>query len=269
VLTISAIAAYAFLTTPVYRGTVTMMPPDTGSGGAALQSILGQFGDLAAMTGLQLGSVDEQEAIAWLKSRALFTAFAEEQNLMPILFKKQWDIAAGHWRADLERAPTMDDAWAMFNRDIRRVNTDPKTRVITLDITWRDRYQAASWANELVRLANEQLRQRALRESQDTLASLRDQLSHTEEVELRQSIFRLMEVQLNRSLLAKSRSEYAVTVLDPAVVPDARRFVAPRRFLLLAVALPLGLFLGACAVLAAQIVSELPGRMRRNNPPAG
>ena len=262
VLTMAAVITYAYTATPVYRGTVKMMPRENDSAGGSLQSILGQFGGLAAMAGLSFGSVNEQESIAWLKSRALFTVFAQRQNLMPILFKSQWDPARGTWRADLKKTPTMDDAWAAFDGGIRRVNSDPKSRVITLDITWRDREQAAKWANELVALANEELRQRALRESQASLDSLKDQLAHTDTVELRQSISKLMEVQLNRSVMAKSRAEYALTVLDPAVVPDEKRFVAPRRFLMLVISLPLGLFVGTCAVLALRFAREVFRQLR-------
>jgi hypothetical protein len=262
-VTAAAVITWAFfLATPLYRGTVKMMPQENDVGGGPLQQVLGQFGGLAAMAGLSFGSVNEQESIAWLKSRALFTLFANEQNLLPILFHDQWDGAAKRWRANLKNPPTMDDAWAMFDGGIRRVNDDPKTRVITLDITWKDRRQVAQWANELVRLANEELRQRALRESDASIASFQEQLGHTDSVELRQSIFKLMEVQLNRSALAKSRHEYALTVLDPAVTPDARRFVSPRRFLLLVMSIPLGLFVGGCAVTVAQFASELVREMR-------
>jgi uncharacterized protein involved in exopolysaccharide biosynthesis len=262
-LIVVAVIAYAFTATPVYRGVVKMMPRESDNAGGALQSILGQFGGLAAMAGLSFGSVNEQESIALLKSRTLFTRFANEQNLMPVLFRDRWDAAANRWRANLKQTPTMDDAWAMFDGGVRRVNDDPKTRVITLDVTWKDRRQAAEWANELVRLANEELRQRALRESAASIASLEEQLSHTDAVEFRQSIYKLMEVQVNRSVLARSRLEYALTVLDPAVVPDARRFVAPRRFLMLVISIPLGLFAGVCAVLAVQFASELAGQMRQ------
>jgi uncharacterized protein involved in exopolysaccharide biosynthesis len=263
-LTAAAVITWAFfLATPVYRGTVKMMPREN-EGGGMLQNVLGQFGGLAAMAGLSLGSVNEQESIAWLKSRALFTLFANQQNLLPVLFAENWDPAAGRWRTDVKPPPTMDDAWARFDSSIRRVNDDPKTRVITLDITWKDRQQAADWANALVRLANEELRQRALRESEASIASLDDQLKQTDVVDLRQSIYRLREVQLNRSVLAKSRREYALTVLDPAVVPDTRRFVSPRRFLMLVISLPLGLFVGACTVIAVQFASELAGQMRQS-----
>jgi len=262
-LTISALIAYAFLATPVYRGVVKLMPRENDVGGGALSSVLGQFGGLAAMAGLSLGSVNEQESIAWLKSRALFTQFAKNENLLPILFQKKWDEKAQGWRADLKRIPTMDDAWAMFDDGIRRVNVDAKTRVITLDVTWKDRELAAAWANELARLANEELRQRALRESAASIASFEEQLSHTDIVELRQAIYKLMEAQFNRSAVAKSRADYALTVLDPAVVPDARRFVSPRRLLMVVISLPLGVFLGVCAVLATESVRRLVVQMRR------
>jgi uncharacterized protein involved in exopolysaccharide biosynthesis len=261
-LTVLAVIAYAFQATPLYRSSVKMMPRENELGGGGLQGVLGQVSGLASIAGLSLGSMDGQEAIAWLKSRALFTRFVNEQNLMPILFRDDWDAAAGRWRSDLKRIPTMDDAWAMFDKGIRRVNDDSKTRMITLEITWRDRQRAAAWANELVRLANEELRQRALRETAASLASLQEQLARADAVELRLSIAKLMEAQLNRSVVAKSRGEYALSVLDPAVVSDARRFVSPRRFLMLLISLPLGLFMGVCSVLALRFARELAEQLQ-------
>ncbi len=261
-LTAVAVIAHAFLATPLYRSSVKMMPRENELGAGALQGLVGQFSGLASIAGVSLGSIDGQEAIAWLKSRALFTQFVNEQNLMPILFRDEWDAVAGRWRSDLKRIPTIDDAWAMFDKEIRRVNDDSKTRVITLEITWRDRQQAAAWANEVVRLANEELRQRALRETTASLASLEEQLARADAVELRLSIAKLMEAHLNRSVLAKSRGEYALNVLDPAVVSDARRFVSPRRFLLLLISLPLGLFTGVCAILAVRFAREIAEQLR-------
>lgn len=263
-LVMVAVIADAFLATKEYRGTVKMMPQQNEMGGGGLSGLMSEFGGLASLAGISLGSVDEQESIAWLNSRALFTLFVNQQNLMPILFEDQWDAAAGRWRAGLKRVPTMDDAWAMFDKRIRRVNNDPKTRLITLEITWKDRQRAALWANELVRLANEEMRQRALRESSASIESLDEQLSRADAVELRASIARLLQTQLNRSAMAKSRADYALKVLDPAVVSDARRYVSPRRFLLLIISLPLGLFVGLCVVLALRFTRELAAQLRRS-----
>lgn len=263
-LVMVAVIAHGFLGIKQYRATVKMMPQQNEMGGGGLSGLMSEFGGLASLAGISLGGVDEQESIAWLNSRALFTLFVNEQNLMPILFDDEWDAAAGRWRAGLKRIPTMDDAWAMFDKQIRRVNNDPKTRLITLEITWKDRQKAALWANELVRLANEEMRQRALRESAASMASLEEQLSHADAVELRASIARLLQTQLNRSAVAKSRADYALNVLDPAVVSDARRFVSPRRFLLLIISLPLGLFIGLCVVLALRFARELAAQLRRS-----
>jgi uncharacterized protein involved in exopolysaccharide biosynthesis len=262
VLSMAAILAYAFLSTPVYRGVVKLMPRENDSPGGALQSVLGQFGGLASMAGLSMGSVNEQEALALLRSRNLFTLFANEQNLMPILFQGSWDASAHRWRTDLKHVPTMDDAWLRFD-GIRRVSEDPKTQLITLEVTWRDRQLAAAWANELARLANEELRQRALRETAASIVSYQEQLARTETIELRQSITKLMEVQFNRSAMAKSRLDYALTVIDPAFVSDPKHFVSPRRLLLLLISGPLGLFLAACAVLIAEFVLRTYSEMQR------
>jgi uncharacterized protein involved in exopolysaccharide biosynthesis len=262
VLSMAAVLAYAFLSTPVYRGVVKLMPRENDSPGGALQSVLGQFGGLASMAGLSMGSVNEQEALELLRSRNLFTLFANEQNLMPILFQSSWDASAHRWRTGLKHVPTMDDAWLRFD-GIRRVSEDNKTQLITLEVTWRDRQLAAGWANELARLANEELRQRALRETAASIASYQEQLARTDTVELRQSISKLMEVQFNRSAMAKSRLDYALTVIDPAFVSDPKHFVAPRRFLLLLISGPLGLFLAACAVLIAEFVSRTYSEVQR------
>jgi len=262
VLSMAAVLAYAFLSTPVYRGVVKLMPRENDSTGGALQSVLGQFGGLASMAGLSMGSVNEQEALALLRSRNLFTLFANEQNLMPILFQSSWDASARRWRTDLKHVPTMDDAWLTFD-GIRRVSEDPKTQLITLEVTWRDRQLAAAWANELAHLANEELRQRALRESAANIASYQEQLARTDTVELRQSITKLMEVQFNRIAMAKSRLDYALIVIDPAYVPDPKHFVAPRRFLMLIISGPFGLFIAVCVVLTAEFLSRTRADMRR------
>ncbi|MBS0579582.1 MAG: hypothetical protein JSR36_10000 [Proteobacteria bacterium] len=261
ILTIAAFVTYTIVAKPQYRSVVKLMPrePDTPTGG--LQSVLGQLGGLASLAGLSFGSVNEQEAIALLKSRALYMRFAAQKNLLPLLFSSKWDSATQRWRTDAKHTPTIEDGWLMFDK-LRRVTDDPKTQLITLDVTWKNRQQAAEWANELVQLANETLRQRALQESAASIASYQDQLAHTDVVELRQAINKLMEIQLNRSAVARSRLDYALTVIDPAVVSDEKHYVSPRRFLALVIAGPLALFFAVLAVLAADSLHRVLAAVR-------
>jgi uncharacterized protein involved in exopolysaccharide biosynthesis len=261
---IALVLGYAYLATPTYRVAVKLMPRNPEGPAGGLQSLLGQFSGMAALAGIGLGNtLDEQEALAWLKSRALFETFAKQQNMMPILFAESWDASAGRWRSDLKHVPTADDAWSYFDRVIRRVNQDTKTKVVTLEIAWKDRKLAAQWANAFVALANEELRRRALQEADASLKSLEDQLKGTETVELRQSIYRLSEMQVNRKVLAKSRLEYAFAVLDPATVPDRNRFASPRRGLLKLIAIPFGVFGGVAVILLLHYATRiLPIRLR-------
>jgi uncharacterized protein involved in exopolysaccharide biosynthesis len=264
-LTVAAASSYAFLATPTYRVTVKMMPRQGDSPAAGLGSLMGQLGGLASLAGIGVGSsVDEQEAIAWLKSRALFETFSKREGLTPLLFPKAWNSTLQQWRPNLKRQPTADDAWTYFDRRMRVVDQDLKTRLITLEFTWRNREQAAAWANELVRLANEELRERALRESEASLGSLKEQLTQADTLELRNSIYQLMQVQVSRKVLAKSRPEYALAVLDPAVVPDADHFTSPKRLLAILVSIPVGMFLGGCIVLALELVGRLWSDLRRS-----
>jgi len=50
--------------------------------------------------------------------------------------------------------------------------TDPKTGLVTLSITWNDPNIAAKWANGLVRMANDYLRDQAIEESERNIAYL-------------------------------------------------------------------------------------------------
>jgi uncharacterized protein involved in exopolysaccharide biosynthesis len=63
--------------------------------------------------------------------------------------------------------------------------------------------------------------------------------------------------------VARSRLDYALTVVDPAFVADPKHFEYPRRFLLLLISGPVGLLAGAMAVLAAQFLARTRTEVRR------
>lgn len=258
VATVSSVVAWALLATPTYRVVATAMPRQGEDAGAGAQALLSQLGGVAAMAGLSIGaSLDEQEAIAWLRSRALTERLINDLALLPEIFDNLWDASGGDWKDGLERNPSMDDGWQVFDRRIRRVSQDSRTRLVTVEVTWKDRHQAAAWANELLARTNEELRMRAVAEADAGLQALEQQLAHTDTVGLRQSIYRLMEAQLNRKVLANARPDYAFAIIDPAVVPDAHRIASPRRRLMVLISIPLALFAASCAVLAVNMLDEL------------
>jgi uncharacterized protein involved in exopolysaccharide biosynthesis len=263
IVSVAAVIAWARLATPIYRVTTALMPRQSEQAGGLMRSLLGQYSGAAAVLGLS-GDLpaDSQEALAVLKSRAVFDTLAAQQNLLPILFADKWDAQARRWKASA-RPPTAEEAWRMFDRGIRAVSQDKQTGVVTLQMSWRDRVQAAQWTNALVALVNEVMRQRALALSEATLASLRAQYQSADSVELRTAIAQLMELQINKEAMAKAQPDYAFNVLDPARVPDANKFYSPHRMLLYLFALPIGIVVGVMCVLVVDALLDLLASLRR------
>ena len=233
--------ATAFLLTPIYRAEVLLAPVSEERAGS-LSSLAGQFGDLAGLAGVNLGTNKDKtaESIAALKSRSLSVAFIEKENLKPILFPRQWNTENKKWK-DQDDVPTDWEAFEIFDKDIRTVSLDKKTGLVTLAIEWKNQTLAAKWANGLVRQVNTRLRNEAIEEAEKSTAYLEKQLASTSSVEIQQAIYRLVEAQAKKKMVANAREEYAFTVIDPAVSPEER--ARPKRlFIVLA-----GLIIGVAA----------------------
>lgn len=263
ILSMALVLAWAFLATPIYRVSTSLLPRQSQHGGGIMRSVLGSFSGPAQLLGLNAGlPANAQEAIALLKSRVIFNELVAKDNLLPDLFAGKWNAAANRWKRG-RRIPTMQDAWRLFNRKIRVVSRNKETGVVTLQISWRNRFEAAAWANELVKLVNDAMRNRALSVARASLTSLRVQYDAASSIELRNAIAHLMEVQISKRVMAKAQPDYAFTVIDPAQVPDADKFASPRRKLILLFTLPFGIIIGVICVLAADAWSELISSLKR------
>lgn len=240
---------YALLATPIYRAEVLLAPVEKEKGGH-LGTLAGQFGGLASLAGIDIGGAGSlNEAIATLESRELTNKFIEDENLLQILFEDEWDSKKKKWKNDSD-APTFWDAYEVFHKSIRFVNVDNKTGLISLAIEWKDPVQAAEWANKLVRRVNEKLRQEAIQDSEDSIQYLEAELYKTSILEIKDSIYRLIEVQTKNKMLANTQEEYAFRVLDSAVVPEKK--FKPKRALLVIV----GFFVGGIIALFSAYIRQ-------------
>lgn len=212
--------AISFVVPPSYRATVVMVPSESESPGGALGGVVAEFGGLAGLVGLGGGSSNRKtEALAVLQSDALATQYIRDNNLLPVLFADKWDGATNAWKEDLKSPPTLWQATRRFAR-YRAVADDAKTGVIQLVIRWNDPIIAAQWANDLVALTNEHLREEAVRTSQNNISYLNSEAEKSGVVEVRTSIYALLQQEMRALMLAKGSEAYALKVLDPAVPPE-------------------------------------------------
>jgi len=256
-------AALGFVLHPVYRGTAVLVgaSPDRNALGGSLTSALGSVSELATLAGIAEpnGTSPVDEALAVLQSREFTEAFIADHNLMPVLFSKKWNPATNTWKVPAAKQPTPAKAFRVFDT-MRTVKRDSKSGLITLQIDWKDRVQAAAWVNALVAALNAEMRGRAITAADASLGYLQRELAATTEIGTRDAVNRLIEGQIKQRMLANVTQEYSLRFVDRALVADADDPVGPRKLVLIVVGLLLGLVGGITLALMlharAQVVSK-------------
>ncbi|MGI9308437.1 MAG: Wzz/FepE/Etk N-terminal domain-containing protein [Gammaproteobacteria bacterium] len=258
---------YAFAATPIYRAEITLAPSRGGAGGS-IGSMISQFGGalggLAGMVGMSRGSagsgLTRGEALTSITSTSHLQDFIKSRNLLPVLFPEIWDPDSREWTVSSESdIPTLSDGYDLFSNKIMDVTEDPITGIVNLSIEWSDPELAAEWANELVGLLNSRLRAKSIDESDRTIKFLNQELEQTKVVELRQAIFFMIEQRIGEKTSARVKEEYAFKIINPALAPDADKFVSPDRpFIIL-----MGLLSGAIAGIFGAFLVYAIGRLRQ------
>ena len=237
-----AAVVYALLLTPIYRAEVVITPVAGGGLADTASSLAGRFGGLASLAGIDLGNsgVAGQEAQAVLESRRLVEEFVRRNDLVDVLVPPGSEQSTV-WYA----AKTLRESVASITKD----DLDGTT---TVAVDWKDPQVAAAWANGLVALANDLLRTKAIADSNRNIEYLNKQIAATSVVEMQRVLYGLIQNEMQTLMLANARVDYAFTVVDPAVVPEARS--KPKRRLIVVTGVAIGLALGALFIFGRDTV---------------
>ena len=243
---------YAFLSRPVYRAELVMAPVSTESSSGILSSIGSQFGQLASLAGFQVGQDSElQTNLALLTSKKFTEKFIADNNVVPVLYRDDWDASTNTWQSGKEVS-----TWEVIDRfssKICSIRFDPSSKIVRVRMDWYDRELAADWANKIGEQLNREIRNRVIREAGDSIDFLRAELDKTSIVGVEQSIYRLIEAQVAKIMMANVRKDYAFQIIDPAIAPDVDAQVRPNRPLVLVAGILLGFILGGFAVLIKEL----------------
>lgn len=256
--------AYALLATEWYRAEVLLMPA-TSKSASGLSSQLGQLSGLASLAGINIGKDgNSAEPLAVLKSRDFARSFIDELGLLPVLFADDWDAQAGKWKlTDPRDVPDLRDAVRYFDEDVRRVQEDKKTGLVSLTIEWTDPVEAARWANLLVDRVNDRMRQRALHDAESNLSYLQKELATANVVALQESVGRLIENEMQNLMLAKGNQEFAFRIVDQATPPKWRSH--PKRVQVVALAVVGGGLIAIFVVFIRHNLRQAAQRSREKN----
>lgn len=243
----------ALVTPPVYKAEVLLAQ---ASSEQPKGNALAGLGGLASLVGVPAGGGDIEESLAVLKSRVFLNDFFVREEMLPKLFFEQWDAVKEDW-IDGE-APSMLEAYDLFVGDVLSASVQKDNGMVVLAISWYDPEQAQQWANQLVALLNEHMRQQAITESTKSIEYLNEQLAQTTIIEMQQMLYGLIEESAKKIMLANVRNEYAFKVIDPAVVPE--RWIKPKRKLIVLLSLVLGLFFAIFVVFFMEFVKKVKAK---------
>lgn len=244
----------AWLLPKTYEASVTIAPVSAGGGllggGGGLGSMGSELGGIAAIAGLSVGGDSKRfESLSVLQSAALTEEYIRANNLLPLLFHGKWDTAQHRWKDSAPNSvPTLWKANQLFKKQVRSVSTDSKTGIVTVTISWRDPVLAAAWANGIVALTNDYLRDKAIAEDERNIAYLQMRAEKSNVVELKQAIDDVIVQEIKREMFAQGTREFAFKVLDPAEVPE--KASSPKKVLWLLAGALGGLLVSSLLVLA-------------------
>lgn len=255
--------AYALLAKPVYHSYAVISPREVeeGRGMARFFSQLGGgVGAIAAQLGGGGGNLEKTALI--LKSNELAETVITRHNLMPLLYPKAWDSAAGTWKQkNPKRQPNIRKAAKMLREDLLEVNVDPRKGVLVVKLAARKDTLAKDLVQYYLAALNDRIREDVLTGAERDWAYLEEKMLGVSDPYLRGKLQDLIAAQVEKSMLVRHE---AFDVLEKPLVP--LRKTSPKRARVVVIAFLVGV-LSSCLWVFARIVwlglkRDVSGRLR-------
>ena len=163
---------------------------------------------------------------ARLASRKFILRFLDEYNVYRHFYPEQWLESEQRWTDGF--TPDRGEVVTRFRDEVRSIDLDEETDIITVSMRWPDPAVARDWANQYVQSFNEFIRERTMADVQRKQEFLQKELRRSDVLDMQQSIYRLIEAQTAIAMLASAREEYALEIIDPAALPY-RSFTMSRK----------------------------------------
>ena len=277
ITTLFAVASvfYAINQPNIYKSEALLAPAEQDKAGG-LGALAGQFGGLASLAGVNLGSaggVDKtQMALEVLKSRQFTSEFIKKHNILPdLMAAKTWNRETNtviydeelyiaeqdKWIREAELPfkpePSMQEAYKKFSKIIS-ASTDKETGMVKISIEHVSPTVAQQWVEWLIQDINKTMKQRDVQEAIKSTDFLTQQLEQTKIADIRAVLYKLVEEQTKTIMFAKVRDEYVFKTIDAALVPEEK--FKPKRALICVLGVLLGGMLSVMIVLIRHYVGN-------------
>ena len=257
---------YALSLTNIYTAHSVLTPTsaDNSSG------LSNQYGGLASLAGISLpgDSGEVKVAIAFMSSKKLVGQLIRTESFLPNLMAvKKWNINTKqiifddklyysknktwvrNYTSPYQQVPSTQEAHKKFI-EIVNVSEDKKTNFVTVSVEHISPVIAQEWALMIVRETNAMVANMKIQEAQNSIDFLNEQIMITPYAELRTLLYEVIQQKTQDMMLAKVNLEYALTTIDPPLIPEVKSKPS-RAFICI-----LGALLGGMLALFAILISR-------------
>lgn len=274
IFTLATIILSLFMTN-IYTARAVIKPSSQSQSGGKLSALASQFGGLASLAGIAMpSSASSTEIVALLESNILKKEVIENHQLLPVLFKDQWDENTKSWKkpgislnplkligkftsGESKKEPGVPDTWDGIRilSDIVKINYDMKEDIITISVDFPEPDMAARIANYFVLTLNDHMSMEAKRIATTNREYLEQQLTRTSDPIVQQKIYNLIADKIETTMMAEVKEGFAFKVLDPPMAPDKKS--KPKRAQMAVVAFMVSVFVGIFAVLFKEYIRKI------------
>lgn len=282
IMTVGTVIVSLFMTN-IYQASAVITPVDQkqGQGGGLRSMMMEQLGGLA---GLALpGGSSANEIVSLLDSKVLGEKIITRYNLLPILFDEKWDAKKKTWKikegwslnplswisslfklimpappASVQKKdPNVPDVWDGLRELDEMVNVkfDMKKNSITITADSRDPELSAKLVDYYLLTLTDYMSSEARRVALTNRNYLESQLNGTSDPLIKQKIYNMIAQQIETSMMAEVKENFAFKVLDPPKVPDKK--IKPKRAQMVILAFFVAMFLGVFAAFGAEYVQKM------------
>ncbi|CAI2299209.1 TPA: Wzz/FepE/Etk N-terminal domain-containing protein [Vibrio parahaemolyticus] len=266
---------YALSLPNIYKADALLAPAESSSGGS-LSKMAGQFGGLAALAGVNLGSAETSQAelaMQVMKSRKFVEGFINKHDLLvPLMATRGWEPSNDNLIIDEEVynddknkwirkeqglrgvIPSAQEAYDVFNREVFNISKNKDSGLYRISVRHYSPYIAQQWVTWLIEDINQVMRERTIAEASKNLDYLEKQLRKTSVTDMQSMFYKLIEEQTKNLMLAEVQDEFIFKTIDPANKPELKD--SPKRALICLIGMFLGVGLGIFILFIKNILGK-------------
>ena len=228
----------------VYKSEALLVPSSLNSNSTS------QYSALASVAGVNLSdsSPDVTHAIAFINSKKIIRQLIKHESFLPdLMAAKKWHIKSNSiiyddnlydeenkkWVREVnfpfQQVPSEQEAFALFSKQIN-ISEDKKNQLVTLSVEHISPSVAQQWAEWIIDEANTMVANLRIEEAESSINYLNEQIKLTPYAELRTLFFNLIQQNTQNMMLAKVSKQYALTIIDPPLIPEIKSY--PNRALI-------------------------------------